>query len=131
LRGGGHHPDSGRESGNADSSGLDKSHALASGGCTRAACMTFVSRHINMHVHAGYGTGTEVFMERKRISASNIRSVGFDSRNRVLEIEFSSGSIIQYSGVSDEVHRRFVNAPSPGSYFQDNIEENFTARRVR
>ena len=70
-------------------------------------------------------------MERKRISASNIRSAGFDSRNRVLEIEFSSGSIIQYSGVSDEVYRRFVNAPSPGSYFQDNIEENFTARRIR
>ena len=55
-------------------------------------------------------------MERKRISASNIRSVGFDSRNRVLEIEFSNGSIVQYSGVSDEVHRRFINAPSPGSY---------------
>ena len=70
-------------------------------------------------------------MERKRISASNIRSAGFDSRNRVLEIEFSSGSIIQYSGVSDEVYRRFVNAPSPGSYFQDNIEENFTAKRIR
>lgn len=70
-------------------------------------------------------------MERKRISASNIRSVGFDSRNRVLEIEFSNGSIVQYNGVSDEVHRRFVNAPSPGSYFQDNIEENFTARRAR
>ena len=70
-------------------------------------------------------------MERKRISASNIRSAGFDSRNRVLEIEFSGGSIIQYSGVSDEVYRRFVNAPSPGSYFQDNIEENFTAKRIR
>jgi hypothetical protein len=33
-------------------------------------------------------------MERKRISASNIRSVGFDSRSRVLEIEFSDGSIV-------------------------------------
>ena len=70
-------------------------------------------------------------MERKRISASNIRAVGFDSRNRLLEIEFSNGSIVQYSGVSDEAHRRLVNASSPGSYFQDNIEDNFTAKRVR
>jgi hypothetical protein len=70
-------------------------------------------------------------MERKRISASNIRSVGFDSRSRVLEIEFSDGSIIQYSGVSDEVHRRFVNSPSPGSYYRDQIEESFTAKRIR
>jgi len=70
-------------------------------------------------------------MERKRVSASNIRSVGYDARSRVLEVEFTNGGITQYSGVSDEVHRRLVNAPSPGSYFHDNIEENFTARRVR
>jgi hypothetical protein len=70
-------------------------------------------------------------MERKRVNATNIRSVGYDSRNRVLEIEFASGSIVQYTGVSDEVHRRLMNAPSPGSYFHDNIEESFTARRIR
>lgn len=70
-------------------------------------------------------------MERKRLNASNIRSAGYDARNRTLEIEFSDGSIIQYSGVSDEVHRRFMNSPSPGSYFRDNIEESFTAKRIR
>lgn len=70
-------------------------------------------------------------MERKRISASNIRSVGYDARGRMLEIEFSNGGICQYSGVSEEVHRRFISAPSPGSYFRDNIEENFSARKVR
>jgi len=70
-------------------------------------------------------------MERKRVNASNIRSVGYDAANQVLEIEFTSGSIVQYSGVSPEVHRRFMNAPSPGSFFQDNIEEGFSGKRVR
>ena len=70
-------------------------------------------------------------MERKRVNASNIRSVGYDARNRVLEIEFANGGIFQYTGVSDEVHRRLMSAPSPGSYFHDNIEESFTAKRVR
>ncbi len=70
-------------------------------------------------------------MERKRISASNIRAVGYDQGNRVLEIEFTNGSIIQYSGVSAEVHRRLINAPSPGSYYRDEIEENFSAKRLR
>lgn len=70
-------------------------------------------------------------MERKRINASTIRSVGYDARQQLLEIEFSSGSIIQYSGVSPEVHRRFMNAPSPGSFFQDQIDENFSSKRVR
>jgi len=55
-------------------------------------------------------------MERKRVNASNIRSVGYDSGRQLLEVEFTSGSIVQYSGVSPEVHRRFMNAPSPGSF---------------
>ena len=70
-------------------------------------------------------------MERKRVNASTIRSVGYDPGQQVLEIEFTSGAIVQYSGVSPEVHRRFMSAPSPGSFFQDQIEENFPARRIR
>ena len=49
----------------------------------------------------------------------------------VLEIEFASGSIVQYSGVSEEIYRRLMNSPSAGSYFRDSIEENFAARRIR
>jgi hypothetical protein len=49
----------------------------------------------------------------------------------VLEIEFSSGSIVQYSGVSPEVHRRFMSSPSPGSFYQDQIDESFPSRKVR
>lgn len=70
-------------------------------------------------------------MDRKRINASTIRSVGYDQGGQLLEIEFSNGSVVQYSGVSPEVHRRFMNSPSPGSFFQDQIEENFSGRRVR
>jgi hypothetical protein len=70
-------------------------------------------------------------LERKRVNAANIRSIGYDAGKQLLEIEFTSGSIVQYSGVSPEVHRRFVNAPSPGSFFQDQIEENFPSSRVR
>ena len=70
-------------------------------------------------------------MERKRLNASNLRSAGYDTRNRVLEIEFANGGITQYSGVAEEIYRRLMNAPSPGSYFQDQIEESFTAKRVR
>jgi len=70
-------------------------------------------------------------MERKRLNASSIRSAGYDARNRVLEIEFSNGGINQYSGVAEEIYRRLMNSPSPGSYFQDQIEESFTAKRVR
>jgi len=70
-------------------------------------------------------------MERKRVNASNIRSAGYDAGQQLLEVEFTGGSIIQYSGVSPEVHRRFMSSPSPGSFFQDQIEENFPSKRTR
>ena len=70
-------------------------------------------------------------MERKRVNASTIRSVGYDEGKQLLEIEFTSSSIMQYSGVSPEVYRQFMNAPSPGSYFQDKIDENYSSKRIR
>ena len=70
-------------------------------------------------------------MERKRVCASNLRSVGYDAGTQVLEIEFSSGSIVQYTGVSPEVHRRFMSSPSPGSFYQDQIDEHFPSKRIR
>lgn len=70
-------------------------------------------------------------MERKRLNASTIRSAGYDAGKRVLEIEFTSGSIVQYTGVSQEIYRQFVNSPSPGSFFQDKIDENYAQQRVR
>ena len=70
-------------------------------------------------------------MERRRVNASNIRSVGYDAAQQLLEIEFSGGGIVQYSGVSPEVHRQFLASPSPGSFYQDKIDENFPSKRIR
>ena len=70
-------------------------------------------------------------MDRKRVNASTIRSIGYDAGRQTLEVEFTSGSIVEYSGVSPEVYRHFMGAPSPGSFFQDQIEENFPSNRIR
>jgi KTSC domain len=70
-------------------------------------------------------------MERKRISSSKIRAVGYDPKGEVLEVEFSDGRVVAYSGVSPEVHRRFMNAPSPVSFFDDKIADEYSARRLR
>ena len=70
-------------------------------------------------------------MERKRVNSTSIRAVGYDARTQTLEVEFSNGSILQYERVSPEVYRRFMAAPSPTSYFRDQIDESYTSRRVR
>jgi len=69
-------------------------------------------------------------MERKRVNSSRIRSVGYDERNQVLEVELSNGTVYQYSRVSPEVHRRFMAAPNPTAYYDDKIAEEYSARRV-
>lgn len=70
-------------------------------------------------------------MERKRVNSSSIRSVGYDANSQTLEIEFNNGSISQYSRVSPEVYRRLMAAPSVASYFKDQIEESYSAKRIR
>ena len=70
-------------------------------------------------------------MERRNVSSSKIRSVGYNDKARVLEVELTDGSVFQYSGVSQELHRRMMSAPSIVSFYQDRIEEDFTRKRVR
>ena len=70
-------------------------------------------------------------MERKKVSSSHMRSVGYDAGSKTLEVELTDGSIWQYTSVSSEVHRRLLAAPSIISYYRDNIEEAFSRRRVK
>src|SRR5260370_31691784 len=69
-------------------------------------------------------------MESKRVNSGKIRSGGYDPKSQVLEIEFSDGKIVQYRGVSPQVHRQFTAAPSPTSFFQDNIDAIFPSSRM-
>jgi hypothetical protein len=72
-----------------------------------------------------------VIVERKRINSSRIRAVGYDPKSQMLEVEFSDGRVLAYSGVSPEVHRQFMAAPSPTSFFEDKLDENFSSRRLK
>ncbi len=69
-------------------------------------------------------------MEMKRLSGGSLRAAGYDDRARVLVVELTSGTF-QFTGVSADVWRRFTSASSPWSYFRDNIEEEFAAKRIR
>lgn len=69
-------------------------------------------------------------MERKRVNSNKIRAVGYDTKSRVLEVELRDGTVLAYSSVSQEVHRQFMNAPSPTSYYEDKIVDEFSARRL-
>lgn len=70
-------------------------------------------------------------IEMKKVSSGKLRAIGYDAGGRVLQIEFDDARIVQYQGVGQEIWRRLSTSGSMSSYFRDNIEEEFTCRRIR
>ena len=69
-------------------------------------------------------------MNRQSVQSSNLRSVGYDSVTKILEIEFHSGGIYQYSNVPPNVYSDLINAPSKGKYFASYIKDKYSTRKV-
>jgi len=69
-------------------------------------------------------------MEMKRMTGGSLRAAGYDAREQKLVVELTAGTF-EYKGVTPEVWRRLSTSSSPWSYFRDNIEEEFPAKRVR
>ncbi len=69
-------------------------------------------------------------MQMKRLTGGSLRAAGYDEREQLLVVELTAGTF-QYTGVSPEIWRRFSTASSPWSFFRDNIEEEFVAKRIR
>ncbi|MBS3917144.1 MAG: KTSC domain-containing protein [Sulfuritalea sp.] len=70
-------------------------------------------------------------MEMKQVNAGKLRAIGYDAGARLLRVEFDDRRLVDYDGVPQETWRRLSTAGSMWSYFRDNIEEEFTARRVK
>ena len=69
-------------------------------------------------------------MEMKKLSAGNLRAIGYDGLRKVLVVEQSSGTY-EYANVSAEVWRRFSTSSSLLSFFRDTIEEDYKKRRIK
>jgi hypothetical protein len=69
-------------------------------------------------------------MEMKKVSAANLRAIGYDAPRRVLVVEMSSGTY-EYANVSPEVWRRFSTSGAMLSFFKDTIEEDYQKRRIK
>lgn len=61
-------------------------------------------------------------MDRKYVSSSNIASIGYDSMNKVLEVEFLNGSIYQYYDVPEALYEGLMAADSKGKFLNEYIK---------
>jgi len=71
-----------------------------------------------------------VKMERRSISSSMIRSIGYDESISTLEIEFNSGAVWNYYDFSLTSWYEFDGAESHGKFFHSFIKNNYRESQV-
>jgi len=86
-----------------------------------ASCGDRTGNHPNSDVPPSSSAVERSDIRRTFVSSSAIRSVGYDQEQRVLEIEFTSGAVYQYSDVPAEVYRGLMAAESHGRYFNQAV----------
>ena len=69
-------------------------------------------------------------MERKQVSSSNLKSIGFDPSDGILEVEFHNGGIYQYLNVPDATYFELMNAPSIGRYLNDYVKGRHQFKKI-
>lgn len=69
-------------------------------------------------------------MRRSLVSSSAISSVGYDPKERVLELEFSSGGVYEYYEVPPEVYESLMSAESKGRFISEQIRGQYPSTRT-
>ena len=54
-----------------------------------------------------------------------MRSVGYEAKSRILEIEFDSGAVYQYLDVPLRTYEELRAAESKGRYFNSEIRDSY------
>ncbi|SDK68477.1 KTSC domain-containing protein [Methylophilus rhizosphaerae] len=69
-------------------------------------------------------------MDMLKTSSGKLRAIGYDARSRTLRVELDDGTVLEYANISESIWRNLKSSGVQWSYYRDNIEEEFTARRV-
>ncbi len=76
----------------------------------------------------------EIRQEEKQyrivVESSNIESIGYDAKGKILEIEFLNGSIYQYFDVPEHIYSELMSADSHGKYLNANIKGSYRYSKV-
>jgi KTSC domain-containing protein len=69
-------------------------------------------------------------MLREAVSSSVIAAIGYDEEAEMLEVEFVSGAVCLYHGVSPDVYEDFRSTSSKGKFFNRHIKDAYPWERV-
>ncbi len=69
-------------------------------------------------------------MNRTAVISSNVASIGYDANTMTLEVEFTNGSVYQYFDVPGTEYHALLNAPSVGSYLNQNVKTSYRYAQI-
>jgi KTSC domain len=71
-------------------------------------------------------------IKKTGVTSTCLRNVGHDKESKTLQVEFKkSGAVYQYSAVSTRTANGLKNASSVGKYFNRNVRNEYSYRRIR
>jgi len=71
-----------------------------------------------------------ILLERQPVKSRILRSVGYDDSTKILEIEFHTGLVYQYSGVPPKVYTDLMHSGEIGKYFSEKVRPRFQTKQV-
>jgi hypothetical protein len=72
-----------------------------------------------------------ILVERQPVKSRILRSMGYDDSTKILEIEFHTGLVYQYSGVPPKVYADLMQSGAEiGKYFTDKVRTRFRTKQV-
>ena len=69
-------------------------------------------------------------MDRVSVESTTLSAISYDSRKRLLELEFVNAAVYRYADVPAAVHRELPAAPSKGRFFNLCILGHFPFQRA-
>lgn len=68
-------------------------------------------------------------MNRIPVISSNLQSVGYDEKTKILEIKFKTSGVYQFADVPPDVHQGLMQASSKGKFFISHIKNRYRYQR--
>ena len=70
-------------------------------------------------------------MVNQMVLSKEIEWIGYEHKNRMLQVEFIAGGIYQYENVPPQIYDEFLSADSHGRFFETKIKSAYPYRKIR
>ena len=71
-----------------------------------------------------------ICLKRQPVKSRILRSVGYDESSKILEIEFQTGLIYEYSGVPSKVYKDLMSSDAMGKYFSEKVRNRCRTKQL-